>query len=81
MARLSHASASIWRPHKAAYISGTLLEAGSDTTSSTLYGFVLAMFQFPEVQKKARRSLIASLARTDCRKWKIWIHSNIYEVV
>ena len=57
MARLSHASASIWRPHKAAYISGTLLEAGSDTTSSTLYGFVLAMFQFPEVQKKVQEEL------------------------
>lgn len=39
---------------QAAYISGTLLEAGSDTTSSTLYGFVQAMVLFPEVQKKAQ---------------------------
>lgn len=38
---------------QAAYISGTLLEAGSDTTSSTLYGFVQAMLIFPEVQQKA----------------------------
>ncbi|CAI4218398.1 unnamed protein product [Parascedosporium putredinis] len=38
---------------QAAYISGTLLEAGSDTTSSTLYAFVQAMLIFPEVQQKA----------------------------
>ena len=39
---------------QASYISGTLLEAGSDTTSSTLYGFVQAMLLFPEVQRKAQ---------------------------
>ncbi len=39
---------------QAAYISGTLLEAGSDTTSSTLYGFVQAMVLFPDAQKKAQ---------------------------
>ena len=38
---------------QAAYIAGTLLEAGSDTTSSTLYGFVQAMLLYPEVQHKA----------------------------
>lgn len=38
---------------QAAYIAGTLLEAGSDTTSSTLYAFVQAMLLYPEVQKKA----------------------------
>jgi cytochrome P450 len=42
---------------QAAYISGTLLEAGSDTTSSTLYGFVQAMVLFPEVEKKAQEEL------------------------
>jgi len=39
---------------QAAYISGTLLEAGSDTTSSTLYAFVQAMILYPEVQRKAQ---------------------------
>lgn len=39
---------------QACYISGTLLEAGSDTTSSTLYGFVQAMVLYPEVQKMAQ---------------------------
>ncbi len=42
---------------QAAYISGTLLEAGSDTTSSTLYAFVQAMLLFPEVQQKAQEEL------------------------
>ncbi|KAK3986038.1 putative cytochrome P450 E-class, group I [Cladorrhinum sp. PSN332] len=39
---------------QAAYISGTLLEAGSDTTSSTLYAFLQAMVLYPEVQKRAQ---------------------------
>ena len=32
----------------------TLLEAGSDTTASTMVGFIQAMACFPEVQKKAQ---------------------------
>ena len=42
---------------QAAYSSGTLLEAGSDTTSNTLYGFVQAMVLFPEVQQKAQEEI------------------------
>ncbi|KAL3459690.1 cytochrome P450 [Aspergillus heterothallicus] len=42
---------------QAAYISGTLLEAGSDTTSSTLYAFVQAMLLFPDVQRKAQEEI------------------------
>lgn len=42
---------------QAAYIAGTLLEAGSDTTSNTLYAFVQAMTLFPEVQKKAQEEI------------------------
>lgn len=41
----------------AGYISGSLLEAGSDTTASTLYGFVLAMLVFPKVQKKGQEEI------------------------
>lgn len=41
----------------AGYISGSLLEAGTDTTSSTLYGFVQAMILFPSVQKCAQAEL------------------------
>jgi len=42
---------------QACYITGTLLEAGSDTTSSTLYAFVQAMVLYPEVQKKAQEEI------------------------
>jgi cytochrome P450 len=38
----------------AAYICCSLLEAGSDTTYSTLVGFVQAMLLYPEVAKKAQ---------------------------
>lgn len=42
---------------QAAYIAGTLLEAGSDTTSSTLYAFVQAMLLHPDVQRKAQAEI------------------------
>ncbi|OTB02535.1 hypothetical protein M426DRAFT_62206 [Hypoxylon sp. CI-4A] len=41
----------------AAYIAGTLLEAGTDTTANTLIWFVCAMLIFPEVQQRAREEL------------------------
>ncbi|KIW01166.1 uncharacterized protein PV09_07451 [Verruconis gallopava] len=41
----------------ACYTSGTLLEAGMDTTASTLTGFVRAMLCFPEVAKTAQAEL------------------------
>ncbi|OAG44327.1 hypothetical protein AYO21_01323 [Fonsecaea monophora] len=41
----------------ACYMSGSLLEAGSDTTSSTLYGFIQAMIIWPDVQKKAQEEI------------------------
>lgn len=41
----------------AGYISGSLLEAGSDTTAGTLIGFVQAMVVFPEVQKRAQEEI------------------------
>jgi cytochrome P450 len=34
-----------------------LLEGGSDTTSSTLYGFIQAMMVWPEVQKRAQEEI------------------------
>lgn len=42
---------------QAAYIGGTLLEAGSDTTSSTVYAFVQAMLLYPDVQRKAQEQI------------------------
>jgi cytochrome P450 len=38
----------------AAYISGALLQAGSETTASILVGFIQAMVIFPEVAKAAQ---------------------------
>lgn len=34
------------------YVSGTLLEAGSDTTASIFMTFAVAMVNYPEAQKK-----------------------------
>ncbi|KAJ2893599.1 hypothetical protein MKZ38_008422 [Zalerion maritima] len=42
---------------QASYITGTLLEAGSDTTSSTLVGFIQAMLLFPSTQLKAQQEI------------------------
>jgi cytochrome P450 len=39
------------------YIGDSLLEAGSDTTASTLYGFILALLLWLEVQKKAQAEI------------------------
>jgi cytochrome P450 len=41
----------------AAYISGSMLEAGSDTTYSTLVGFVQAMVLYPDVAKTAQAEI------------------------
>ncbi|KAM5353693.1 hypothetical protein ACJ41O_000343 [Fusarium nematophilum] len=41
----------------AGYISGSLLEAGSDTTASTLYGFIQAIILWPEVQRRAQEEI------------------------
>ncbi|KAI0102540.1 putative cytochrome P450 [Nemania sp. FL0031] len=41
----------------AAFITGTLLEAGSDTTAVTFVWFICAMLIFPEVQERAKAEL------------------------
>lgn len=38
-------------------MSGSLLEAGSDTTASTLYGFILALLMWPDVQRRAQEEI------------------------
>ena len=42
---------------QAAYLSGSLLEAGSDTTSSIIVGFIQAMLLFPHVQKRGNEEI------------------------
>lgn len=41
----------------AGYISGSLLDAGSDSTASTLYGFILAILIRPDVQKRGQEEV------------------------
>ncbi|KAM7189090.1 O-methylsterigmatocystin oxidoreductase [Naviculisporaceae sp. PSN 640] len=41
----------------AAYLCGTLLEAGSETTHNTLMGFIQAMLLFPDIQSQAQKIL------------------------
>jgi cytochrome P450 len=41
----------------AAYISGSILQAGSETTASILVGFIQAMVIFPKVAKIAQAEL------------------------
>ena len=41
----------------AGYTSGSLLEAGSDTTASILYGFIQALIVWPDVQKTAQEEI------------------------
>ncbi|KAH6648012.1 cytochrome P450 [Truncatella angustata] len=40
-----------------AYLAGNLMEAGSDTTASTLLSFLLAMIKYPEEYKKAQNEV------------------------
>ena len=47
----------LFSDEQAAYITGSLLEAGSDTTSGTLVGFIQAMLMFPEAQKAAQEEI------------------------
>ncbi|KAJ5305888.1 hypothetical protein N7508_004903 [Penicillium antarcticum] len=44
-------------PEQMAYLGGITMEAGSDTTSSTLLAFVLAMAQHPEILKQAQKEV------------------------
>ena len=47
---------------QAAYIAGTMLQAGSDTTSNTLYASDQAMVVFSEAQKKSQRKRLIAYA-------------------
>ncbi|OIW26904.1 cytochrome P450 [Coniochaeta ligniaria NRRL 30616] len=42
-----------------AYLAGNLMEAGSDTTASTLLSFLLAMIKYPEELRKAQKEVDA----------------------
>ena len=54
----------------AAYTCGGLVEAGSETTGSTLNNFVLSMVLFPEAQKKAREELDRVVGKDRLPTWE-----------
>lgn len=43
--------------NQASYLLGSLHEAGSDTTWSTLIGFIQAMLLFPDIMRKAQEEI------------------------
>jgi cytochrome P450 family 619 len=47
----------IYSDHKLAFMGGTVIEGGSDTTASVITAFVQAMIVWPEVQKKAQAQI------------------------
>lgn len=53
-----------------AYATGSLFGAGSDTTSSTLTSFVLAMTCFPHVAARAQEELDAVVGRDRAPTWE-----------
>lgn len=54
----------------AAYTCGGLIEAGSETTGTTLNNFVLAMVLFPEVQKRAQQELDRVVGSERLPRWE-----------
>jgi cytochrome P450 len=54
----------------AAYTCGGLVEAGSETTGSTLNNFVLSMVLFPEAQRKAQEELDRVVGKDRLPTWE-----------
>jgi cytochrome P450 len=54
----------------AAYTCGGLIEAGSETTGTTLNNFVLCMLLFPETQKKAQDEIDRVIGRDRLPRWE-----------
>jgi cytochrome P450 len=54
----------------AAYTCGGLIEAGSETTGSTLNNFVLCMVLFPEAQRRAQEELDRVVGRGRLPTWE-----------
>lgn len=68
-----------------AYVGGVMMEAGSDSTSSTLLSFVLAMVTHPDILKKARAEVDAVCGETRSPTFEDipnlpYIRACVYEV-
>ncbi|GJJ15705.1 hypothetical protein Clacol_009983 [Clathrus columnatus] len=72
--------------HQAAWLSGTLCVAGTDTTVASLMWFMIAMMQFPEVQEKAQKELDEVVGRDRLPTWEdrdnlVYLEALIREVL
>jgi len=56
--------------HEMAYLAGTMLEGGSDTSSAIILSFVHAMSKWPEVQKKAHKEIDAIIGEDRSPVWE-----------
>jgi len=56
--------------HEMAYLAGTMLEGGSDTSSAVILSFVHAMTKWPEVQKKAQKEIDAIMGEDRSPVWE-----------
>lgn len=56
--------------HEMAYLAGTMLEGGSDTSSAIIIAFVHAMTKWPEVQKKAQKEIDAIMGEDRSPTWE-----------
>lgn len=56
--------------HEMAYLAGTMLEGGSDTSSAIILSFVHAMTKWPEVQKKAHKEIDAIMGEDRSPTWE-----------
>lgn len=54
----------------AAYSAGSMLEAGSDTTSATLYAFIEAMVLFPEAQAQVQAEIDHVIGSSRLPTWE-----------
>ena len=56
--------------HQQYFLTGTLLEGGSDTTASVMTAFMHAMTKWPDVQKKAQTEIDAIVSDNRLPDWE-----------
>lgn len=56
--------------HAIYFLCGTLMEGGSDTTSSIIIAFIHALTKWPEVQKKAQKQVDESVGEDRSPTWQ-----------
>jgi cytochrome P450 len=59
--------------HELNFFGGTIMEGGSDTTSSMILAFIHAMLKYPEVQRKAQQELNDVLDESRSPNWSDYV--------